>query len=125
MTNLLLLLRVITNPCSKHVEKDVARLGVEAELRPVDSRPLPLLIFPQTLTTFLLTHAVIPAAPQLSSIDRSLQIQLPSLARSSSNSELAFLHLRCKLFLAPPLYSKRLKQTKMNRTRAVPINQNC
>jgi hypothetical protein len=62
MTNPLPLLRVITNPRSKHVEEDVARLGVEEELEPVDSRPLPLLTFPQTLTTFLLTHAVIPAA---------------------------------------------------------------
>jgi hypothetical protein len=40
--------------------KVAAALDVEEELGPVDSRPFFLLIHSQTLTTFLLIHAVIP-----------------------------------------------------------------
>jgi hypothetical protein len=39
--------------------KVAAAIDVEKELGSVDSRPLSLLIHPQTLITFLLTHAVI------------------------------------------------------------------
>jgi hypothetical protein len=48
------------NPRSQRA-KVAAAQDVEEELGPVDSRPLSLLIYPQTLIMFLLTYAVIPA----------------------------------------------------------------
>jgi hypothetical protein len=41
--------------------KIAAAQDVEEELKPVDSRPFFLLIYPQTLITFLSIYAVIPA----------------------------------------------------------------
>jgi hypothetical protein len=48
------------NPRSQHAEVAAAQ-DVEKELEPVDSRPLFLLTYPQTLTMFLLIYAIISA----------------------------------------------------------------
>jgi hypothetical protein len=60
-----------------------AAIDVEEELGPVDSRPLSLLIHPQTLTTFLSTYAVIPIICRYRQISNNHLISLRYHARSS------------------------------------------
>jgi hypothetical protein len=70
------------NPRSQRAEIAAAQ-DVEEELEPVDNRPLFLLTHPQTLTTFLLTYAVIPAIRSYHQISNNHLIPLRCYVRSS------------------------------------------
>jgi hypothetical protein len=63
--------------------KVAAAIDVEKELGPVDNRQLFLLTHPQTLTTFLLTYAVIPTIRSYHQTSNNHLIPLRYYVRSS------------------------------------------